>query len=91
MAIRGVNNYKNNGGGGCSMNRTTRNKPKNSDLTYLNVSKVNVSFGYTFNVGDYESKRIDLGMEVIINEDDNVGDVVEKAYGQVERFVLSKR
>lgn len=73
------------------MNRTTRNKPKNSDLTYLNVSKVNVSFGYTFNVGDYESKRIDLGMEVIINEDDNVGDVVEKAYGQVERFVLSKR
>lgn len=48
--------------------------------------RVTVSVGYTRNMGNFESLRVDIGVEDSVRSDENV----EKAFNRVYSFVEKK-
>lgn len=53
-------------------------------------TKVNVSLGYTLNLGNFQSLRIDLGVEDSKKEGENVQQAFERVYGFVEEKLAEK-
>ena len=51
--------------------------------------KIKVSYGYTFNKGNYESERIDVSIEHTASADNYV-DALEQAHSIVKKFVWKK-
>lgn len=51
-----------------------------------NDTKVNVSLGYTLNLGNFQSLRIDIGVE----DSRRNGELVDEAFERVYSFVESK-
>lgn len=47
-------------------------------------TKVNVTLGYTMNVGNFQSLRIDIGIEDQLRDGENVQDGFDRVYGFVE-------
>ena len=53
-------------------------------------TKVTVSLGYTLNLGNFQSLRIDLGIEDSKRENENINDAFARVYTFVEDKLTEK-
>ena len=53
-------------------------------------TKVTVSLGYTLNVGNFQSLRIDLGIEDSRRDGETVNEAFERVYSFVENKLTEK-
>ena len=53
-------------------------------------TKVTVSLGYTLNVGNFQSLRIDLGIEDSRRDGENIGEAFDRVYSFVEQKLADK-
>ena len=53
-------------------------------------TKVNVTLGYTLNLGNFQSLRLDLGVIDNRHEGENINDAVERVYKFVEDKLAEK-
>lgn len=53
-------------------------------------TKVNVSLGYTLNLGNFQSLRIDLGVEDSKRDGESINDAFDRVYGFVEDKLITK-
>lgn len=53
-------------------------------------TKVTVALGYTLNVGNFQSLRIDLGIEDSRREGENINEAFERVYEFVENKLGEK-
>jgi hypothetical protein len=53
-------------------------------------TKVNVTLGYTINLGNFQSLRLDLGITDSRREGENVNDAFERVYKFVEDKLTTK-
>lgn len=52
--------------------------------------RVTVSVGYTRNMGNFESLRIDIGVEDSARNGEKVGDTFDRVYAFVEKKLIEK-
>lgn len=55
------------------------------------MTKVNVRLGFTMNLGDFNSARLDIGVEDEVRDDEGVNDAFERVYAFVEGKVIEKQ
>jgi hypothetical protein len=55
-----------------------------------NQTKVTVALGYTMNLGNFQSLRIDIGIEDQIRDGENVQDGFDRVYAFVEQQLGAK-
>ena len=53
-------------------------------------TKINVTLGYTLNLGNLQSLRLDLGVVDNRKEGENISDAFERVYGFVENKLAEK-
>lgn len=53
-------------------------------------TNVTVNLGYTLNLGNFQSLRVDLGCTDYVREDENVDTAMNRVYDFVEGKVMSK-
>lgn len=53
-------------------------------------TKVNVALGYTLNLGNFQSLRIDLGVEDSLRNEEHVEDAFNRVYSFVENKLIEK-
>jgi hypothetical protein len=53
-------------------------------------TKVNVTLGYTLNLGNFQSLRLDLGVTDSRREGENINDAFERVYKFVEDKLAEK-
>jgi hypothetical protein len=55
-----------------------------------NRAKVNVALGYTLNLGNFQSLRIDLGIEDSERDGENISEAFDRVYAFVEEKLTEK-
>jgi hypothetical protein len=55
-----------------------------------NETKVSVTLGYTLNLGNFQSLRVDLGVVDSVREGENTNDAMNRVYEFVEAKVVEK-
>lgn len=55
-----------------------------------NQTKVNVALGYTLNLGNFQSLRIDIGIEDSLRSDEHVEDAFTRVYAFTEQKLIEK-
>jgi len=55
-----------------------------------NDTKVNVALGYTLNLGNFQSLRIDIGVEDSLRNEEHVDDAFNRVYDFVEQKLIAK-
>jgi len=55
-----------------------------------NDTKVNVALGYTLNLGNFQSLRIDIGVEDSLRNEEHVEDGFNRVYSFVENKLIEK-
>lgn len=55
-----------------------------------NETKVNVALGYTLNLGNFQSLRVDIGVEDSLRNEENVENAFNRVYGFVEQKLIEK-
>lgn len=53
-------------------------------------TKVTVALGYTLNVGNFQSLRIDIGIEDSRRDGENIADAFDRVYSFVEEKLTEK-
>ena len=53
-------------------------------------TKVTVTLGYTLNLGNFQSLRVDLGIEDSRRDGENINDAFERVYSFVETKLAEK-
>lgn len=53
-------------------------------------TRVSVSLGYTVNMGNYESLRLDVAVEDSARSDENVNTAFERVYAYTEKKLIEK-
>lgn len=53
-------------------------------------TKVSVALGYTLNLGNFQSLRIDLGVEDSERDGENINDAFDRVYAFVEQKLADK-
>ena len=53
-------------------------------------TKVNVTLGYTLNLGNFQSLRIDIGVEDSLRNEEHVDDAFNQVYSFVENKLIDK-
>lgn len=53
-------------------------------------TKVNVTLGYTLNLGNFQSLRIDLGVIDSKRDGENIQEAFDRVYGFVEQKLITK-
>lgn len=53
-------------------------------------TKVNVALGYTLNLGNFQSLRIDIGVEDSLRNEEHVDDAFNRVYDFVEQKLITK-
>jgi hypothetical protein len=53
-------------------------------------TKINVTLGYTLNLGNFQSLRLDLGVVDNRKEGENISDAFERVYSFVENKLAEK-
>ena len=56
----------------------------------VDKTTVNVTLGYTLNLGNFQSLRVDLGCTDFVREGENHEDAMERVYKFVETQVVEK-
>jgi methyl coenzyme M reductase subunit D len=62
----------------------------NSIVNTNENTRVSVSLGYTLNLGNFQSLRIDLGVTDSRKDGENIGEAFERVYGFVEDRLADK-
>lgn len=70
---------------GQNLFNTVRGRKMNNEET-----KVNVTLGYTLNLGNFQSLRLDLGVVDSRREGETVNDAFERVYSFVESKLTEK-
>ena len=55
-----------------------------------NETKVSVTLGYTLNLGNFQSLRVDLGVIDHVREGENTNEAMDRVYDFVEAKVVEK-
>jgi hypothetical protein len=55
-----------------------------------NDTKVNISLGYTLNLGNFQSLRIDIGVQDSLRKEENVDAAFNRVYAFVEQKLIDK-
>ena len=55
-----------------------------------NSIKVSATLGYTLNLGNFQSLRVDLGVVDQVRQGENVGEAMDRVYTFVENQVIQK-
>ena len=55
-----------------------------------NETKVNVTLGYTLNLGNFQSLRVDIGVIDSVREGENTNEAMNRVYDFVEAKVVEK-
>lgn len=55
-----------------------------------NETKVSVTLGYTLNLGNFQSLRVDLGVVDHVREGENTNEAMDRVYDFVEAKVIEK-
>ena len=55
-----------------------------------NETKVSVTLGYTLNLGNFQSLRVDLGVVDHVREGENTNEAMDRVYDYVETKVIEK-
>ncbi|NDB82323.1 MAG: hypothetical protein EB127_06225 [Alphaproteobacteria bacterium] len=55
-----------------------------------NSTKVSATLGYTLNLGNFQSLRVDLGVVDQVRQGENVGEAMDRVYTFVENQVIQK-
>lgn len=58
--------------------------------TTVEPPRVRVSLGYTVNMGNYESLRVDIDVEDTARSDETVAALTERVYGFTEKKLIEK-
>lgn len=53
-------------------------------------TKINVALGYTLNLGNFQSLRIDIGVQDSRRDGENVDEAFNRVYGFVEDKLIKK-
>ena len=53
-------------------------------------AKINVTLGYTYNLGNFQSLRLDLGVIDSKKDGENINDAFERVYNFVENKLAEK-
>lgn len=53
-------------------------------------SRVRIALGYTVNMGNFESLRVDLAVEDSARMGENVNDLTERVYAYTEKKLIEK-
>ena len=53
-------------------------------------TKINVALGYTMNLGNFQSLRIDIGVEDTVRDGEHVKEGFDRVYGFVEEQLVAK-
>jgi hypothetical protein len=53
-------------------------------------TKVNVALGYTLNLGNFQSLRIDIGIEDQLRTEEHVQEGFDRVYSFVEQQLINK-
>lgn len=56
----------------------------------MNQKKINVSLGFTRNMGNFESLRVDIGFEDFAREGEGKDEAFDRIYATVEEEVLKR-
>lgn len=55
-----------------------------------NETKVSVTLGYTLNLGNFQSLRVDLGVIDHVREGENTNEAMDRVYDFIEAKVVEK-
>lgn len=55
-----------------------------------NETKVSVTLGYTLNLGNFQSLRVDIGVTDNVRNNENTNDAMNRVYDFVEAKVVEK-
>ena len=55
-----------------------------------NETKVSVTLGYTLNLGNFQSLRVDLGVVDHVREGENTNEAMDRVYDFIEAKVVEK-
>jgi len=55
-----------------------------------NSTKVSATLGYTLNLGNFQSLRVDLGVVDQVRKGETTGDAMDRVYTFVENQVIQK-
>jgi hypothetical protein len=55
-----------------------------------NSTKVSATLGYTLNLGNFQSLRVDLGVVDHVRQGETTGDAMDRVYTFVENQVIQK-
>lgn len=63
---------------------------KEAAVEERNDTKVNVTLGYTLNLGNFQSLRVDIGVVDSVREGENTNEAMDRVYDFVEAKVVQK-
>ena len=55
-----------------------------------NITKISATLGYTLNLGNFESLRVDLGITDYVRQGENVKQAQDRVYKTVETQLIEK-
>jgi hypothetical protein len=63
---------------------------KEAAVEERNETKVSVTLGYTLNLGNFQSLRVDIGVVDSVRENENTNEAMDRVYDFVEAKVVQK-
>jgi hypothetical protein len=63
---------------------------KEAAVEERNETKVSVTLGYTLNLGNFQSLRVDLGVVDNVRDGENTNEAMDRVYSFVEAKVVEK-
>jgi len=60
------------------------------EVNKVEPTRAKVDMGFTRNMGNFESLRIDIGLETSANEGEKAGELVNRVYSFVEKQLLER-
>jgi hypothetical protein len=54
-------------------------------------TKVTVSLGFTKNLGNFESLRVDIGIQDFVRQGENINQATDRVYAFVENKLIEKQ
>jgi hypothetical protein len=71
-------------------NRWVMQETQELELLVRNETKVSVSLGYTMNLGNFESLRVDVGIVDYTREDEKTSEAIDRVYTLVGEKLKEK-
>lgn len=55
------------------------------------MTRVSTRLGFTMNLGDFQSARVDIGVEDDLRDGEGINDAFERVYSFVEKKLIEKQ